>query len=109
MIIRAKLPSDRRTRAVDLSTGHFPKGFLDESRVIDGFFRVCAYEYGAVLIRIGDEKPAQEFWEKVLFRDGIEMYKWLLAFHQWCREQKLDVIVVDRDAEKLPGLPAFAW
>jgi hypothetical protein len=109
MIIRAKLPGERRFRGVDLSTGHFPKGFLDDSRVISGFFRIVAYEHGAVLLRIGDTKPAQEDWEQVLFHEGIEMYKWLLAFHQWCREHSLDVITADCDANELPGLPTFDW
>lgn len=109
MLIRAKLPVKHRVRGVELSTGHFPKGFLDESRIIDGFFQIVAHEYGAVLLRIGDEKPEQADWEKVLFRDGIEMYRWLLAFHQWCREQKIEVILADCDAATLPGLPTFDW
>lgn len=109
MLIRAKIPVESRLRGVVLSAGHFPKGFLDESRIINGFFLVVVHAQGAVLFRIGDEKPSQVDWEEVLFRDGIELYKWLLAFHQWCREHRLDVITADCDAATLPGLPTFDW
>lgn len=109
MIIRAKLPVERRVRAVRVYTRHVPKASLLEDQLLDGFFVVVPWKFGAMYERIGDEKPTQEDWEQVLFREGIEVYKWLLALHQWCREQKIDVIIFDRHEATLPGLPTFDW
>ena len=110
MIIRAKIPVERRVRAVRVSTKHVPQQrLIFEYLRIEGFFVITPSRFGVTFERLGEEKPAQADWERVLFWEGIEVYKWLLALHQWCREQKLDMIFFDCDADKLPGLPTFDW
>jgi hypothetical protein len=107
MLIRAKLPSSARRRAVEVSNSNIPERFMYEDRV--GIFRFVPYEFGVILIRIGDAKPSPDAHVDALETFGVKDAEYIMALHQWCREQKVDIIVFDRDASVVPGFPTYDW
>jgi hypothetical protein len=107
MLIRAKLPSDSRRKAVEISNSNIPERFMYEDRV--GIFRFVPYEFGVILIRIGDAKPDPSALIDTSEAFGAADAEYIMALHQWCREQKVDVLIFDRDATQIPGFPVYNW
>ena len=108
--IRAKTPAYRRLRAVRVSTSHVPKpSLLDKIRLIEGFFIITPSQCGAIFERLGKDNPDQKYCEQVLLNDGDQVLKWLIAIHQWCCEQKINIVVFDSYDSELRGLPTFDW
>jgi predicted GTPase len=107
MLIRAKFPKDSRLKAVEISNHNIPERFMYENRVV--IFRFIPTEFGAVLIRIGDEKPAADEHAEAIEVFGDKDAEYIMALHQWCREHKVDVIIFDRDARVVPGFPIYNW